>query len=264
MTEKEVEVKTPVLNVPPPGEIIFNLDENNELIKPIQKKPEEPRYVRLEDLEILRKSQNYTSTALRKIEEKLDRLTSIPQSPQVPPKPPTEWDEKVQKDWKGTVEELAEIKFQEIMKKKEDEIRSQEEWRRNTALLEDNKKKVLERHKDLVDETSQKAKVYQEVINNHPEYLSNPFGPVLAMRDMEDQLRESGVLDEPTQKVIEKEISRQARASASIIPSASRGVSNKVVLSKDDREYCDHNGIKYETYARMKQMTNQNGGVEAK
>jgi len=199
-TEKDIEV---------------NLNENNEPIKPEVKKVEEPRYVKPEELqETLRKSQAAFFAEQRKIQTALERLEAgLKPKEVVREVPEDEWDIKVQKNWRGTVEELAdaraEAKFKALREAEKAQEAAEREQREISDLLSKNKFAVMQRHPELDDPTSDKARTFQEVISRNPSYLTNPYGPVLAMRDMEDELRSQGKLvDEPTKKIVETEVQR--------------------------------------------------------
>ncbi len=257
-------------------EVVVEFNEQNEPVKPPAPK-EEPKYVRLEDLEKINQqitnTREWNNRKISSLESKFDQWLKAqaaprPQAPAQTQVAPDEWETKLQKDWKGTVEELSEKKARELyrqMREEENAINAQNiERQRNAQLLENNKSKVLERHKDLMDETSEKANIYREVLQEKPEYLNNPFGPVLAMRDMEDRLREMGHIDEPIQKVVQKEVFRQQRAGASVAPRGTQTTGkNTITLSKEQRELCDVNGWKYEEYAKNMKMLSGNQGVEA-
>lgn len=236
-------------------------DKGNPIPKQEEKKPENV-YVRPEDLEPIRKGQNYTSAALRKIQEDFAKLNERLTAPPPKQEPPTdEWDVKLQKDWKGTVKELAREEAKAMREAERAEEFAKAESARARQTLEENKLNVIKRHPELEDENSEKATIFKQIVQERPEYLSNPFGPVLAMRDMEDRLREKGILDEPVKRQVEKEVVRQTRTNAAGVKSSTTPSSNRIVLSKDEQIYCDRNGIKYENYAKMKQAGNS--GVEA-
>lgn len=251
-----------------PSNVEIHLDENNQPIKKEAPK-DEPKYVRLEDIDRISKAvengRSWTTRKVSSLEEKMDRIISglqQPPKPITPAVPADEWEEKLQKNWKGTVEELAdaraEAKYKQFREKEIEQDRIVAEDRKNNQLREDNKRKVVDRHKELNDETSQKSELFRQVISEHPEYLPNPFGPVLAMRDMEDKLRELGVVDDNTRPLVDKEVARQVRTSGGAVPRGNPNApSNKVVLTKDEKDFCDQQGLKYEIYAKNKKLTNQ-------
>ncbi len=246
-----------------PSDVTVELDDKNQPIKAVEKKEE--KYITPEQVASIVADQIKKATAPLYYEMRKTREVPVQAQPVQPvqPKPePTEWDSKLQKDWKGTVEELADARVDAILKRREEAQRFEMERQRNFQLLEDNKKKVMERHKELNDETSQKAQTYMQVLQEHPEYLNNSFGPVLAMRDMEERLRDSGYIDDSTKHVVEKEVARQVRTNGATVPKGvSSGGKNSVTLSKEQKEFCDTNSIKYENYARF--MKQSQSGVEA-
>lgn len=244
-----------------------NLDEKNEPIQP-EKPKDEPKYVRVEDLERINQAINNTrgwnERKVASLEQKIDQLLKGNQ-PQQKSEPPTEWDEKLQKNWKGTVEELADARLEQKLKEREEKSKIEQEQVRITNLLEQNKISVLKKHPELSEGGSQKAEIYQQVIQERPEYLNNPFGPVLAMRDMEDKLREQGIYDEPTKQAVQKEVVRQARTNGAGIPkgSANPSASKTITLTKEQKEFCDANGLKYESYGKSVAMLANRREVEA-
>ena len=274
MAKKEnLEVTVDAPEKPEEKEITVELDENNKPVKQEENKSVEPKYVTVDELEKERKKFYYNQRKQQDEIENLKRqLTAQPQAqPQQEPRkeaPVSEWDAKLQNNWKGTVEELAdaraEAKFNELSKRLQEQSRIEYDKQRNFNLLEENKKKVLDKHKELFDDESDKSGVYRQGLQEHPEYLSNPFGPVLAMRDMEDKLKENGQLDNSTQKIVEKEVMRQARAGAGTIPKGtSSNGRTSITLTKDQKELCDANGWKYQDYAANLKMLSTNKGVEA-
>jgi len=113
----------------------------------------------------------------------------------------------------------------------------------------------MDKHPELNDVTSIKYTTYRQIVEEHPEYLTNTHGPILAMHDMEERLREQGVPDTSTQKLVQKEVMRQVRTNGAVIPKGSAvSSSGKNVLSKEQKEFCDANGIKYENYRRYSNL----------
>lgn len=245
-----------------------NLDEKHEPIQ-AEKPKDEPKYVRIEDLEAITKSINntreYSNRKIGTLESKIDQLLKGNQQPVKPASvPQDEWDQKLEKDWKGTVRELARLEAEELRKADRERERAEAEIMRTNQILNNNKMEVLKKHKELEDETSHKAEVYRQVLTERPEYLNNPFGPVLAMRDMEDRLRESGYLDESIKPIVQKEVNRQVRTNASASPKGTSSPNQKtVVLTKEQKEFCDANNIKYDNYAKYASMLNNRKEVEA-
>lgn len=248
------------------SEVTVQLDDNNQPIKQEEKK-EEPKYVTADILnasltEAIKKATAPLYYEMRKGREQQPQT----QQPLVKKDEPVdEWDKKLQTNWRGTVEELAEAKFNAMMQKQSEKQAAEYQRQQTSQLLENNKMQVLKKHIELNDETSQKAELYRQVLQERPEYLNNPFGPVLAMRDMEDRLRDLGVVDNSTRQVVEKEVARQTRTNGGALPKGST-VQNKnsVTLSKDQKEFCDANNIKYENFARYSRMQNtSNNEVEA-
>ncbi len=247
-----------------------NLDDKNEPILP-EKSKDEPKYVRVEDLERINQAINNTrewnGRKVASLEQKIDQLLKGGQQ-QIQPKsdtPVTEWDQKLQKDWKGTVEELAEQRVQKILLAQKEQSRVEQEQIKVSNLLENNKVAVIKKHPELNDEGSQKADIYRQIIQERQEYLNNPFGPVLAMRDMEDRLREQGVYDEPVRQAVNKEVARQARTNSSAVAkgSANPSAQKTITLTKEQKEFCDANNLKYESYAKYSSMLANKREVEA-
>lgn len=245
--------------------VTVNLDKPAEELKKVEeKKIEESKYITADQLSASLDQAIKKATAPLYYEIRRGRqdLAQPIQSPKQ--ETPDEWDVKLQKDWKATVDERARLQFQEMARQQSIANQVEYERQRNLQLLEENKRKVLERHKELNDETSSKADVYRGVLQEHPEYIMNPFGPVLAMRDMEDKLRDRGELDESTRQVVQKEVIRQTRAGAGVIPKGTPpSKQNSITLTREQKELCDANGWKYEKYAKYANMLKSNQGVEA-
>ena len=262
--EKVKEAVAVVEEADPNKDIEVNLDENNQVVKPEVKKVEEPKYVRAEDLnEAIRKSNAAFFAEQRKTQARLDEIAQGIK-PKAPDVPQDEWDEKIQKDWKGTVRELARLEAQELRKQEIETQRVRDEETKSSQLLENNKRTVMQRHPELEDVSSEKYMLFRQIVEKTPDYKTNPFGPVLAMRDMEDELRSQGkLIDEPTKKIVDNEVNRRARTSATVVPNGNGSSVNKIVLTKDEKQYCDDHRIKYETFASTKQKLSTQREIEA-
>ena len=166
-----------------------------------------------------------------------------------------ELDKIAQKDWKLAVRKLASEEANKIYlteKQKLDVAREQETV---AAKVERNSQAVLARHPDLSDGGSEKAQIFQSILEKNPEWRTSPDGPLLVMYQMEDEIRKAGG------EVVEP--NRLARAAATSLP-ASKVVSsnNKIVLTREQKEFCDQNGVSYEDYARTLKKSGERTGVE--
>lgn len=265
-----------------PGQEVV-MDENSPIeSNPVEEKKEvkqEAQYAPIDKLEEQRqklerieKQLNGLSYIGRKFDEisrKFDSFQATPSQPvQQPQVPANEWDEKVQKNWKGTVEELAdmraEAKYKQLreQEKQEELRRSMLEHQRN--ILEENKRKVLEKYPDLIDQNSDTSQNYMAILRKHPEYLNNEFGPVLAMKDMEEEFKYEGKLDPQVKQVVQKEVQRQTRANASSAPTKGKAPSHsETSLSSEDIKLCRENGINQDLYLKMKKSMNLERMAEA-
>lgn len=246
--------------------VTVELDGDGQVVKPAEKAKEEPKYFDPKEVEKITDNAVKKATAplyyeLRQLRERQPAQAPAPKAPEVPA---DEWDLKVQKDWKGTVRELARLEAQEIRKAEREQEKVVSDQQKKQNLLNQNKQRVMEKHPELDDPTSEKARVFQEVIQKNPDYLYNEFGPVLAMREMEDELRANGFMDEPTKQAIDKEVTRRARTDAtSVRPGQAAQASKKYTMSASDKEFCDIHKIKYENFIQNQQRISKTEGVEA-
>lgn len=243
-----------------------------DLDKPTQATPpvsSEPKYVTVEDLEKIRKQLNGLSYLGRQFQEFSKKLDNIQYQPQVKPsydgsKDP--YDEMVEKDWKQAVRTLAREEAEAIRQAQVQQDYQRQLEQQKVTVLEQSKQKVLSKYPDIQDPDSDIAKRYMKILNQNQDYLRNDRGPILAMRDLEDELREEGRLDEYSKKAVEKEVNRQVRTGVTTLPRTSNGAasSNKISLTREQKELCDNHNIRYEDYALMlkKQAASGRQGVE--
>jgi hypothetical protein len=165
------------------------------------------------------------------------------------PRTKEEWDTLARQDWQTAVDLRSIINSRKV----------QEEVRKNDAYsrtMEDSKQRVLERHPELNDASSEKGRIYLEILDKNPEYLTMAKGPILAMRDMEDEMEARGFTRD--QIVVTKKVVTQAeaaRVSRASLTGAGRMPEKKgrtVTLSKDDLEFCTEQGIDPKEYAKEK------------
>ena len=239
--------------------------ELNKKEESTEKKAEssEAKYVTVEELEKIRKQLNglsYLGRQFQEVSKKIDTLQ--PQERQVAPSGTKDpYDEIVEKDWKQAVRILAREEA-EIMRQQTiqaESVRYMEQ--KKVSILEDSKSKVREKYPEIDDQNSELSKRYISILNKNQDYLRNERGPVLAMRDMEDELKSEGRLDEYTRKAVEKEVSRQVRtgATAGVRTQSANGNGNKISLTREQKEICDNNNIRYETYALMLKKQAESG-----
>jgi len=258
--EVVIEHEKPEKEIEKPG-VEVDLDAKPE-------KKEEPQYVKLEELQKLQKQFNGISSTIRQIKDipsKIESLEKVLNSrfatASEKKEAKDELDEMLEKgDWRTPVKQLAQKEFQEMM------ARQQAEWSELQArsvkmsTLEKSKQTVRERYPDIDDPDSEISRKYQKVLAENPQYLQNEFGPTLAMRDMEDELRQEGRLDEFSKKIVEKEIIRQTRAGIGAVPKNNVQTSgNKIVLTKEQKDFCDANDIKYQDYAKFLRGNSREG-----
>ncbi len=179
------------------------------------------------------------------------------------PQTDDEWNQLAQTDWRLAVDMRAHERAQEI-------IQASSNIAKSNSILEESKKKVLDRHPELANGESEKAKIYMKIIQENPQYLTDPRGPVHAMRDMEEYMED--VLGYERSEIIsarregaDKERMRLNRTA--LVSSAGRTAmkpGNTVVLSKDDLEFCKFNGIDPKEYALNKKRmgAKNNGGIQ--
>lgn len=158
-----------------------------------------------------------------------------------------QWDAYADKDWQGAVDLRSKIQM-------EDFSASQSRVNADAAVLNASKLVVAKKHPELNDDYSEKTRVYLQVLQENPRYLTDPKGPIHAMRDMEEKLSELGYVDEAAalaeRKGVKKEKDRQARVK--IVSGKGKSPISKsrsVTLNKDEVEFCKHNGIDPKQYA---------------
>lgn len=234
-------------------------------------KKEEPKYVTAEHFEKLQKQFNGISQTLRHVKDIPGQIAELQKtmssrfaSPAQKAEAKDELDEMLEKgDWRTPVNRLAEKRFNELMTEREQQVQAQQAQHQKLVVLETNKNAVRSKYPDIEEPDSEIARRYQKVISEKPQYLQNEFGPVLAMRDMEDELRSEGRLDEFTKQVVEKEVARQTRVGAGFVPRGTASPNgNKVILTREQKSFCDSVGLKYEDYAKHAKRGSKEG-VEA-
>ena len=238
------------------GSIEVNLDKPEEGAKGVSSS--EPKYVTVEDLEKIRKQLNGLSYLGRQFNEVVKKIDSLQAPDRQAPQPVNTtldpYDELVQRDWKQAVRAISREESNIIRNQEAQEEQIRLQGQRKLSILEDSKNRVRSRYPELDDQNSDLSKRYISILNKNQDYLRNERGPLLAMADLEEELRSEGRLDEISKKAVEKEVVRQVRSTATsgVRSGVSNGArANTQVLTRDQKEFCDHNNIRYEDYGRM-------------
>src|SRR3990167_4634564 len=198
MPETRVEIVETQGNTPVP-------EAQKPLVDKVVK--EEPKYVRLEDLEkvnqAINNTRDYNNRKLEEINQKLERLIPKPIE-----KAADDLEELVQKDWKMGVEKVVERVLTRQTEKTNAESQAQFEARIRQESIE----KAMTKHPELNDPTSEKAKEFQKVLQENPDYVTNPRGPLLTAYEMENRLNSRGNINSGGEKV------KEARSRATSVP----------------------------------------------
>lgn len=175
-----------------------------------------------------------------------------------------EIDKLAQTDWKAAVGKIAETRAREILNTEKQQINQAKEQEAIAQIMETNSQLVLSRHSELEDATSEKSQIFQDILNNNPRWRTSPDGPLLTMYEMENELRKRGYdVDGSVKSKVDVETNRLTRVTTSTLPvSRTTTTGNKIVLTREQREFCDQNGIKYDDYARTLKKSGDKGGIE--
>ena len=224
-----------------------------------------------DELDKMKKQINYASGSYRIIEKLEREIEDLKRA-----KPPAESAGRNEEDDISGINKLLEedlvagidkiverkLKIAEGKRKETEQLYEMEQERnKQVKLLHINQNKVLEKHPELADVTSEKSRIWMKILEEHPEYKTNYLGPISAMRDMEDVLSK-GKKDDTD---IEREIVRRKRVEQTTISPGNRSTvkSNEVVLSKEQKELCDLHNWDYKTYARTLKRFSGEKKVEA-
>ncbi len=239
-----------------PGEIA--IDTNASEKKVIEPQAEDKFGELSSQIDKLAKTVNFLSANHRhddklakRVEEIYEKINT--KEPEVAVENLDELDQLAQKDWKAAVRKLAKEEAAEIRKAEREEENRIKTNQYLSSALEKSKSEVMARHPEIeTDPSSEKAQIFQRIVREHPDYLTNPYGPKLAMNDMEDELRAKGYVDPDTNKRVETEVNRRTRINKTIIPKSKADSDSKIILDRDEQEFCRVNGIPYEDFAKNK------------
>ena len=170
------------------------------------------------------------------------------------------------KPWEKPLRSWAKEEAERLFQEKEAQRQVEQTEKNRVTELERSQQFVLEKYPDLSSSESELTESYLSIVNSHPEWHKDPFGPVRAMLEMERIAREEGIQLATTKQTPAKsntEVVRRARASASSMPPGRPLPStNRVTLTKEQEQFAAKNRIPVETYAKMVAGLSNNGGVE--
>lgn len=163
--------------------------------------------------------------------------------------------------WKEAISKLAQEEAKRLFEQQQTLTAQQQQLAAEDSIREGWKQKVVEEFPDLGpegDATSEVSTTFNKILNEHPEYLRNPYGPRLAMLDLKEQLQSTGKLDSA------KESARKSRANLSALP-ASRPMAtgNKIVISKEQADFYKWNKVSPELYAKTAQALEKGEEITA-
>lgn len=249
------------------GEIEIDVDDDDDDGSGVPKE-EKARNTAFATMRIENKE---LKTSVEKLTQQVAELTRRPAQPVQPAQAPAttpvpagmpqteeEWDDLADKDWKKAVD-LRSIQNAKNI------IQQQQQVAKADRVLTESKQKVLAVHPELSDNNSEKSKIYLSILDANPDYLTQPRGPIYAMRDMEDYMENTlgykrSEIRSAERAGATREASRQNRIvlnKGSGRVNANNG--NKITLTKDEMEFCKFQGIDPKEYARNKKMLSKSG-----
>ena len=211
----------------------------------------------------LEKQANYAAGSYRLV-EKLEKQIQdlVKQKSEKKDEEPVKTDEELTELFnKDIVAGTAEVVKRTLAAEKEKDKKEKElaeirkEQTRQIEILETNKKEVLDKYPELADATSEYTKIWLEILDAHPEYKANYLGPILTMREMENEARRRGlkVKEEgiDANKIIDKEVNRRERVRQTNLKPGAKEKSGggEVVLTQEQVNFCKYNNISLKDYA---------------
>ena len=171
-------------------------------------------------------------------------------------------------NWKEAVTRLADQRATAIIQQREQQTRIEQDSMARKQLLDTSISKVTTLYPELDeqtgDPTSEVSKTFIRLMNQSPDLLSNPRGPEVVMHEMEREMVMAGQMPRSWQAATTPNGAPANRvALTTLAPSRQVLPSNKVVLTREQKEFCDRQGIKYESYAKIARTLESTGGVEA-
>ena len=161
-----------------------------------------------------------------------------------------EIDKAAQTDWKKAVDLQARETMKTVLEERDAKIEAKAKEEVTATELQKNNEAVMNKYgKELNDPSSDHNQIWWSILNSNPTWQKSPQGPLLVMNEMERQLRVKGYsIDGPVKEDPSKRVDTVVSTS---LPGTRKVVTkDKVVITKEQRDFCDEHGIKYEDYAR--------------
>ena len=258
--EKEVqaeETKKSEITETPEGGVEVELEEQNlpEVPEKPKEEPKEKSKPPEDEASKLRNRVGYQERVISRMQKQLEDITQPPPV-ETESVPVDEIDKVAQTDWKAGVRMLINQEVNTILEEDRRKIGVTAKIEENSSIMERNSQEALSRHPELNDESSEKTQIWFDTLEKNPRWQTLPEGPLLVMNIMETELRKRGYDVDGTIKAgVESETTRIARASGTNLPSSRPAdTTNKVVLTKEQKEFCDTHGIRYNDYARTQKF----------
>ena len=212
---------------------------------------------------------NQAEQARRQAEQYRLQLEQTPRTPATTPQQDKdELDKLVDSgNWKEAVTRLADQRATAIIQQRDQQARVEHDALARKQLLDSSISKVTMLYPELDeqtgDPTSDVSKAFTRLMNQNPDLLSNPRGPEVVMYEMEREMVANGHSPRSWKPGTSAPSPATRAATTSLTPSRQSIPVNKVVLTREQKDFCDRNGRSYEDYAKVAKMLEATGGVEA-
>ena len=261
---KPEEEKTPEVVETEDGGVTVSLEEEAPETEQeeVKKEPEVKPEVKPEDH--LKNKVFAQERIISKLQREMELLKSAKPLEKEPEPELDDLDKLAQKDWKAAVRKLSIEEARKIIQEDRKNLEVLKERETTQTRMDKNSQVVIGRHPELEDAASEKTQIFQSILNQNPEWRTSPDGPLLVMYQMENELRKRGFdVDGSVGKEVDKERERVLRLTTGSLPTTRKtNGSNKIILTREQKEFCDQNGVSYEDYARTLQKAGGKTGVE--
>ena len=153
--------------------------------------------------------------------------------------------------WKDGVKLIVSQSISQATQAQRDELAKQKQEEEVRVAQQANIGRVLQRHPELDDNSSEKWQVFDAILAENPRWRNSPDGPLLAMYQMEERMNLARTPVAPAKPGAPVVVRPGVPVgSPSLPPARPAAPSNKVVLTAEQKSFCDDNQIPYEDYAK--------------